>query len=402
MMTAARLLDDVANFGKAFLGDPNDGEARLKLVAAAEALTLELYTPFEFAVRIGWGEASRTAAVRVAVDLGLLKKLSDEPQNSEQLAAGTVADPVLVARIFKHLAATGIVREVGRDSYVSTRFSRSMNDPDIRVALQYTCMTTIPTFASLPEFLAKTNYQNPKNGEKCALQHALGTKETFFGLMRRDAGLGAGFNQFLRAYASSVPSWTDMYPVRERLGAPGLRTSSPLLVDVGGNLGHQLADLHRRFPDLRGGLVLQDQADIVAAAEASGQLPPPPPGGRGVTTVAHDFFTAQPASCRGARAYYLRLILHDWPDEQCGVILSHLRDAMAPGYSRLIINDLVLPDRGASWRQTSLDMVMMALLVSQERTESQWRALLEGAGLRMSGVWHKEGESVIEAVLATD
>ncbi|KAL3959864.1 hypothetical protein ACCO45_004981 [Purpureocillium lilacinum] len=384
---AARHLEGIAALGEAFLLDPSDRAARLKLLDAADALAMELYTPFELVARITWGETSRTAALRVAFELGLLRNLDSEPQTSQQVATGTVADPVLVARILKHLAANGIVKEVGKDVYVSTRFSRAIDDPAVSATMRYTSIVTLPTFLALPEFLSKTKYQTPTDENNSPVQFGLRSSETFFGMMRENSRLAEAFNDFMKAYARSVPSWTDVYPIR---------ASSPLLVDVGGNLGHQLVDLHSRFPDLRGELVLQDQAPVIAAATASGELP------ARVTAVAHDFFTAQPAACRGARAYYMRFIMHDWPDAQCGAILSHLRDAMAPGYSRVLINDVVLRDEGASWRDTSLDWVMMAMLVSRERTESQWRELLAGVGLRMSGVWYTEGESVIEAVLAAD
>lgn len=58
----------------------------------------------------------------------------------------------------------------------------------------------------------------------------------------------------------------------------------------------------------------------------------------------------------------------------------------------------------AHWYMTELHIswTMMGTLVSRERMESQWRLLLGEAGFRISGVWHKETESVIEAVLEDD
>ncbi|KAJ6439554.1 O-methyltransferase [Purpureocillium lavendulum] len=402
---AAKLIDDIATLGRTFL-DSDDGAARTSLIAAAEALIVELYTPFELAGRLGFGEPSRTAAVRVAFELGLLKGLADEPRTSEQLAAGTIADPVLVVRTLKHLAANGLVREVGKDLYAGTRFSKAIDDPAISASLRFTSMVTMPTFLALPEFLAKNNYQTPADEDNSPLQFGLQTDKTFYEAIHSDPTLNEVFNNYMKAYYQSVSRWTEMYPVRERLGGEEPLSSGPLLVDVGGNVGYQLVEFHKRFPDLHGRLVLQDRASVIASAPASAWDALP----AAVTVLAHDFFTPQPAACRGARAYYMRFILHDWPDAQCAVILSHLRDAMAGGssgrssrsYSRLLINDVVLPDTGASWRQTSLDWIMMAMFVSRERTESQWRALLAGAGLQMSGVWHKDGEGLIEAVLDSD
>ena len=93
-------------------------------------------------------------------------------------------------------------------------------------------------------------------------------------------------------------------------------------------------------------------------------------------------------------------IPYSWPDEQSLVILKHIAEAMKPGYSKLLINDIVLPDKGATRFATQSDINMMALLAAVERSEGQWRALLERAGLRIVKVWQGTPESVIEAELA--
>lgn len=92
---AAALIDAVASNGKVFTETGDEG-ARQKVIAAAAALIQELENPGEQLARIGWGEPTRTAAFRAGFELGLFKKLGEKPQSSEQLAAGTTADPVLV------------------------------------------------------------------------------------------------------------------------------------------------------------------------------------------------------------------------------------------------------------------------------------------------------------------
>ena len=100
---------------------------------------------------------------------------------------------------------------------------------------------------------------------------------------------------------------------------------------------------------------------------------------------------------QGARAYYFRMILHDWPDDQCLLILQNTVQAMKPGYSKLLINDIVLPNKGAGAFPTQSDITMMSLLAAMERSEDQWRALLERAGLKKIRIWTGDPESVIEA-----
>ena len=105
----------------------------------------------------------------------------------------------------------------------------------------------------------------------------------------------------------------------------------------------------------------------------------------------------------GAKAYYLHSVLHDWDDAACVEILRNLVPAMKPGFSKVLINEFVVPDLEASWAVTSMDWVMMALGAAKERTEKQWRALLEQSGLRIVYIWtYDQGtESLIEAELAS-
>lgn len=95
-------------------------------------------------------------------------------------------------------------------------------------------------------------------------------------------------------------------------------------------------------------------------------------------------------------------VLHDWPDDVCERILENVKDAMEPGYSRLLINENVIPDVQAHWEATGLDLMMLALFASRERTAAQWKHLLEDrAGLRIVKIWEVGNgvESLIECEL---
>lgn len=60
----------------------------------------------------------------------------------------------------------------------------------------------------------------------------------------------------------------------------------------------------------------------------------------------------------GARAYHLKNVLHDWPDHQCQTILERIVAVMEKGYSKIIINEMVLPNTGASLISTQLDLAV--------------------------------------------
>lgn len=60
---------------------------------------------------------------------------------------------------------------------------------------------------------------------------------------------------------------------------------------------------------------------------------------------------------------------------------------MKRSYSKILINDFVLPNQGAHWSQTALDWELMASLGARHRTLAEHAALYESVGLRIMGVW---------------
>jgi hypothetical protein len=167
-----------------------------------------------------------------------------------------------------------------------------------------------------------------------------------------------------------------------------------LIVDVGGSSGHDLVSFRSNHPDIKGRLVLQDLPEAISAAKATGDLEK-----LHIEAVEHDFFTPQPIP--SARVYYLKMVLHDWPDEQCKQILSNLKPALKKGHSRILLNEIIIPEVGANWFETSVDMIMMCAHSAQERRERDWRGLVEGVGgLKVGNIWGVDGavEKVIEVL----
>lgn len=59
----------------------------------------------------------------------------------------------------------------------------------------------------------------------------------------------------------------------------------------------------------------------------------------------------------------------------------------------------MLPDRGAELWPCSSDLQMMCLFSAAERSESQWRNLLEAEGFDVIQVWISGAEGLIEATV---
>jgi hypothetical protein len=98
----------------------------------------------------------------------------------------------------------------------------------------------------------------------------------------------------------------------------------------------------------------------------------------------------------------LKSILHNWLEDKCKDILNNIIPAMKRGYSKLLINDNAIPDERADSSNTAVDIIVLATFASRERTESDWKQLLEGVGLRVLNIWTYErgAWSLIEAELA--
>lgn len=75
---------------------------------------------------------------------------------------------------------------------------------------------------------------------------------------------------------------------------------------------------------------------------------------------------------------------------------------MERGFSKILINENVIPDTNAYWETTSLDIIMMSDFASQERTTRQWQNLVESVGLKIVKIWTAQRgvESLIECELA--
>ena len=96
----------------------------------------------------------------------------------------------------------------------------------------------------------------------------------------------------------------------------------------------------------------------------------------------------------------MRQIMHDWTDDECRKILSHIVDAMDKD-SRLLIDDYVMPPTGAEFRTIHMDVCMMMYMRSEERTKRRWETLLTSAGLDIVHIWTPPTafESIIETRL---
>jgi O-methyltransferase domain/Dimerisation domain len=217
--------------------------------------------------------------------------------------------------------------------------------------------------------------------------------------MRCGPEVWRSWDQLLPCLQSGTPgwelahgmSWVDFYarnPERSanfnramaehtRDAAPGIVSAAELgrfhtVVDLGGGDGTLMAEALSAHPHLQG--VVFDLPSGLDSAIVTERC----------RVVAGNFFDSVP---EGADAYLLKQVLHDWGDEACIDILRTVRAAASPK-ARVLIVDRLLPELvSAADTQTLLvDVLMMLVTGGRERTQAEFRALLDTAGFELTRV----------------
>ncbi len=161
------------------------------------------------------------------------------------------------------------------------------------------------------------------------------------------------------------------------------------VADVGGAHGVLLAAVLQANPATRG--ILFDLPHVIETAkevlDAQGLADR-------CELVSGDFFEAVPA---GADLHLLKQILHDWNDEQSTRLLSNCHRSLTAG-GKLLLVEMVIPADNRPSPAQAMDLNMLVLLGGRERTEEEYRRLLDGAGFRLEQVIPTHSPfSVIEA-----
>jgi len=308
-------------------------------------------------VTAGW----LSQAVCAAAELGIADVLANGPLDAPAIARALGCDASAVYRLLRALAQHGVFRHEP-----DGRFAQS----PLSAALRTDAPGSLRSFARYVGHPAARAHWSALDGAVRSGEPAVPALRgmPFFAYTQADPAFGAVFNDAMTSIADLAE--------RAVLAAYDV-TQLGTVVDVGGGQGRLLAGLLARAPEARG--VLFDLPEVVAGA-------PLLLGQRGVRdrciVEAGSFFERAPT---GGDTYVLKHILHDWDDERALVILHNLRDAMRSG-ARLVIIESVLPEGAAPHFGTLQDLEMLVSVGGKERTEADFRALLEQARFTLARV----------------
>ena len=187
-----------------------------------------------------------------------------------------------------------------------------------------------------------------------------------------DPDYGDQFNDAMSSY-SNVQSSIVVGALRRR-GLP----AGAHLCDIAGGYGHLMASLLAAHPSSTG--TVFDLPAVVGATEH--RLAPAMGVGDRCTYVGGDMFVEVPR----ADCYFLKLILHDWNDDECVGILRNIHRASGPDARVFIVEHLITDPRTPHFSKL-FDVHMMCWGTGRERSAEEYARLLAQAGWRHAATW---------------
>lgn len=164
------------------------------------------------------------------------------------------------------------------------------------------------------------------------------------------------------------------------------------IADIAGGHGMLLSGVLKAYPQASG--VLFDLATVIEGANSLLEKE----GVRDrVEVVPGDFFESIPV---GADVYIMKHIIHGCDDAKSIKVLQNVRSAMKKN-SKVLIIEMVVPEGNEPSPSKILDILMIIMQGGKERTEKEYKMLLEAADLNLTKIVPtKSSYSIVEAVVS--
>ena len=115
----------------------------------------------------------------MADDIHLFKalgKCASPPKPTAELATLTATEPALLGRVLRHLAAKGVITELGGQdtSYHATELSEILSSPEGSSGIRHVAQLYTPIFQQLPDYLKSIDYVVPRDNQNGPFQQTIG------------------------------------------------------------------------------------------------------------------------------------------------------------------------------------------------------------------------------------
>ena len=307
----------------------------------------------------------RTQSLYGGVKLGIFEVFKPEPTNFIEVAHELDLDEALLYRLLMALSSLGLLFEPRTYWFTITeagKFLRSDHPESLRDLI---LLREGPEHTAVWKHLPAIVSDGVQNG------------------FEREFGRPAfDYAEFEPSYAAAFDAGMSSHSrLQTRWVLEALRdydfSSIAHVCDIGGGRGHLLCHLLVRYPHLLGTVlerpgVLENTQELWAnKLDVEDRC----------RYVPGDMFVDVPS----ADAYLMKMILHDWNDDECVHILKKIFDHAPTGGHILIIEHIISK---TSYFANMFDMHMMVWGSGRERSEEEYGNLLKEAGWKFLKAWY--------------
>jgi O-methyltransferase domain/Dimerisation domain len=298
-----------------------------------------------------------------AARLGVADALGDGERSAAEIAGACRANASSMYRLLRAMAALGLVEQTQQQHFRLTALGQPLRKDAANSA-----WAAVVFWADLLADCWSHLGECVRSGQNAAQVMEQAGKVSRWS---EDPDASAIF----RAVMGTAPA-ENYAPIVDAWPFP----ATGVVADLGGGGGALIRAVLERHPNLRGMLV-DREASIAAAADHF----------KGLATaarcelIAADLSEAVPP---GADVYMLKHVLHGYTDEKAVDVLRNCRAAV-PATGRLLVIEFVLPDVVSGPAPELVgrfmsDLNMLAVTSGRERSEREWRQLLEDAGFTLA------------------
>lgn len=323
----------------------------------------------------------RSQILHAGVVLGIFDCVGPKVKNTFDVANELGLEPKLTYRLLRALSSMGFLSEamgVSGSEFSITAQGKLLSRDHVQTLRGITLLEEGPEHYAIWKHLPAMI----KDGKQNAFLREYGYK--IFDYRDRNPGYAEVFDQAMMSYSAIQTTW-----VLEALD--GYDFSRVFhMCDIGGGTGHLLANILAKYPHMHGTVLELDtvtsKKDLLVAPKLGVN--------ERCSYVNGDMFSEVPS----ADAYIMKMILHDWNDDECVRILSNIYRA-SPDHARLFIAEHLIPSPEEPHFSKLFDIHMMCVSSGKERTVDEYSALLERSGWKYNQTLHPKQRTGLVQVI---
>ena len=292
--------------------------------------------------------------------LGIFDYLTSSPKEISQIAQDLNLNEAMAYRILRSIASLGFLKEEQQGRKFSITTSGELLRKDHPHTLQGVLL-----LEEGPE-----HYQIWKHLSRMIMD---GKQNAFSSEYGNNIFEYAGKNsKYSKVFNDAMSSYSAMHTamVLEALKEYDFSDISHIC-EIGGGQGHLLSHLQSKYNHLSGTIL--ELESVVNNQDSSW------PNKMGLQErckyVNGNMFEQVPS----ADLYIMKMILHDWNDEECIKILSNIHKS-ASDKSKIFIIEHVVPDPTTPHFSKLFDIHMMCATTGRERTVEEYKSILNQSG----------------------